>query len=54
MSGLETGSPLPEIYPEVIRHAETRARRRYLNSLRMGCPKKKSQNLKDLGVEVRK
>ncbi len=50
--GVETGSPLPEIYAEVIRHAETRARRRAVDSLRIKLPKE-TTNLKSLGVEVR-
>ena len=51
--GLETGSPLPELYAEVIKDAPTGDRRRAVDTLRTKLPGT-TVNLASLAVEVRR
>ncbi|MEA2818441.1 MAG: hypothetical protein QOJ86_445 [Bradyrhizobium sp.] len=50
--GIETGSPMPEIYAETIRAAEPRIRRHTVDLLRVKMPKE-TVNLASLTTEVR-
>jgi tetratricopeptide (TPR) repeat protein/glycosyltransferase involved in cell wall biosynthesis len=51
--GIETGSPMPEVFVRVIKSADTGDRRRVVDSLRNKLPKE-ADNLLGLNVEIRR